>query len=806
MKVTFSDLSSQIPFWHFDQDQDVMVFADGSLGGGFKIQGFDLNCKTEEEINNFNRSIENLLISMEEGLRLQVFYRLTSQVDHLLEKHKRIAQSAPAVYRPIATARIAHLETCANKKSSFFIPEIYLFLRGTPQQYKRRGIFEKRELFERIGKKNYDDHAHKFLRHLKQVETSLTHAGLGPRRIKKREWFGLCFEYLNLERIKRVGKANLREDHGPWAASLSEQLALSDLEVERDCLKIGGPYFKAITLKIPPEGMTYAAMVDNLTKLPFHFWLSQNIEILRQSQEQEALQLKRRVAFAMASGGQNVSDMESESKLGDIEGLLRELMEGSERLLQTNFTVLIWDKDKDELEDKTDQVLRAYREMNQAEGVAETLPSFDIFMSSLPGSCTGMRPLKLKSSNVAHLMPLYAPWSGGDRPICLIPTRENSLFSYDPFAKHLPNWNGLVFGGSGSGKSFCIAQLMLMFYGQEKAPKIVWIDNGASSQRLLEVLDGEFIDLNLNSGHCLNIFDLKDGEEVTSEKIKLVLAVLELILKDDEKKGLPKREKAVLEKAIYQTYESSKSRIPTLSDLKKILDAHQEREMRKYGEILFSWTGNTAYGKMLDGPSNINLAKDLVTIEVQGLSNHLEIKDIFLLLLTSFFQKEAASDMARPYLLIVDEAERLFKTEMAKQFIITCYRTWRKYNAGIYSISQNYRDFLADDEIRDALMPNTSSVFILRQKKIDWWHFQKTFDFNDAQVDAIKSLEVVKGEYSELFLLQDEEQAILKLVPEPLSYWICTSDGNDKAMIEEMEKKHPELSKIEIAKRLSVGF
>ena len=77
-------------------------------------------------------------------------------------------------------------------------------------------------------------------------------------------------------------------------------------------------------------------------------------------------------------------------------------------------------------------------------------------------------------------------------------------------------------------------------------------------------------------------------------------------------------------------------------------------------------------------------------------------------------------EMERPTQLIVDEAERLFKTELAKQFVITCYRTWRKYNAGIWAISQNYRDFLSDPEVRDALMPNSTNVIILRQRKIDW--------------------------------------------------------------------------------------
>lgn len=238
-----------------------------------------------------------------------------------------------------------------------------------------------------------------------------------------------------------------------------------------------------------------------------------------------------------------------------------------------------------------------------------------------------------------------------------------------------------------------MSQLMLMFYGQNPPPRIFWIDNGASSERLLEVLDGEFVDLNLNSGICINVFDLPKGEKPDAARLKLILAVLEAILKEPEQKGLGKRTRAMLEEAVLECYRIITNRLPYLSDLKKLLDKHPDIEMQKFGQILGSWVEDAAYGQLLDGPTNIDLTKDLVTIEVQGLTNHPELKDIFLLLLTSYIQDMAAADISRPYMLVVDESERLFKAELAKQFVITCYRTWRKYNAGIWCISQNYRDF-----------------------------------------------------------------------------------------------------------------
>lgn len=797
-------LGERLPFWHLDED--LTVFNDGSLGAGFRLGGYDISCASPEEINQFSRNVEHLLVSCPEGIRLQLFYRLTPNVEDVLKNHEEVSKDCAPVYQEVRGARINFFRETA-RSGGFFIPEIYLFVRSEALLFKKKKLFEKQTQYEQVTRHRYEEHKEKFLRLLNQLESSLKTCKVDPVRLIKNEWFALVFSYLNFSRGETLGVPELRSSMGPLSQSVVSQLLLADAEVKRDAIQIGENFFRVLTLKTLPEGRTMAAMVDEFTKLPFHFWVSQNISILNQRKEIEKLELNRRVAHSMASGAKNVSDLESESKLSQIEELLRELMEGSERLVSMDFNVILWAQDMSDLEEKTDEVLKAFRSMGQAEGLVETLAGFDAFLSAAPSVCAGFRHKKLKSSNAAHLMPLYASWRGNDRAVCVLPNREGALFSLDPFAKSLPAWNGLVFGQTGSGKSFTLCQLMLQFYGQTPRPRIVWIDNGASSERLLEVLDGEFIDLTLESGITMNMFDLEPGEkEPSSAKIKLILAVLELILKDQDQKGLPKREKALLEEAIFDVYKRTGDRLPTLSDLKLLLENHSVLEMKRYAQILFSWTGNTAYGKMLDRQTNIQLTKDLVTIEIKGLANHSELKDILLLLLTSFIQDAAASDMTRPYLMICDEAERFFKSgELSKQFIITCYRTWRKYRASIYCLSQNYRDFLSDPELADALLPNTTSVIILRQRKIDWKDFQEAFDFNDAQVEAVKSLEIVKGKYSEFFYMQDENQAILRLVPEPLSYWICTTDGNDKARIQEMEQKYPGLPKIEILKKLAFG-
>lgn len=266
---------------------------------------------------------------------------------------------------------------------------------------------------------------------------------------------------------------------------------------------------------------------------------------------------------------------------------------------------------------------------------------------------------------------------------------------------------------------------------------------------------------------------------------------------------MPKREKALLEEAIFHTYRKCENRIPTLTDFKETLKSHSNQSLRDFSEILFSWTGSTAYGKMLDGQTNIQLSKDLVTIETKGLDVYPDLQNVFLLLLTDFIRNEAAKDLRRPYLLIIDEAWKLFETKSGLSFTLEAYRTFRKFNGGIWCISQNYKDFLSSQEIKNAIFPNTTSIFVLRQRKIDWKDFQEAMDLNNNEIEVIKSLEIVKGKYSEFYYMQDEKRAVLRLTPDPLSYWICTSDGNDKSKISDLQSQFPDLSKIEILQKLA---
>ncbi|MCB0308578.1 MAG: TraC family protein [Bdellovibrionales bacterium] len=789
-----NSLGDQLPFWH--PHQNYMVYEDGSLGASFKLQGLDISLATPETINSISQSLSNLIKSASEGLRLQFFYRLTPNVSDLIEQHATQSRESIDAYQVIQKARLEQLKS-KQSNHQFFSPELYIFIRSQTHTFSKTNFWQSTSKFVQITEKEFDSHLSLFERNVKQIESSLGHVGLKPTPLNIGKWFLLLYETLNLDRSLRIGSLQYRSHQ-----DFTQQLTLTDVIVHPSSIQIGKLHFRSISLHTLPEGFSYASMIDQLLKLSFHCWISQSIEIPNLKKEMEKLEVQRRLTHSMASGANKVRDLESETKLQQVEELSKELLEGSEKLIHCGINIVIWDEAKVALEEKSDEVLKNLTRMNQCEGIVETYAGFEAFMSNLPGMCKPFRKKKMKSSNAAHLVPAYGYWQGNQRPVCLLPNRDLVPFSLDPFAPELPNWNGMVFGGSGSGKSFTISQLMLQFYGQKPTPKIVWIDNGASSKRLLEVLGGEFIDLHIDSKLCLNMFDLPKGQkEPSPSKIKLILAVLETILKDFDQKGLPKRDKALLEELIFKTYEVC-PHTPTLSDFRKHLMEHESPSMKAYAQTLYPWTGNTPYGKLLDGQSTVNINKDLVTIEIKGLDTFEDLQNVFLLLFTDFIQSEASRELSRPYLLIIDEAWKLFETPSGLSFTLEAYRTFRKFNAGIWAISQNYKDFLSSQEMANAIFPNTTSTFILKQRGIDWNDFQATLQLSDTEVHAVQNLSMKKGEYSELFYMQDMHRTILKLMPDPLSYWICTTDPQDKKRISDIQQQFPTLNTLEVLKHI----
>ncbi len=451
--------------WHFFGNY--MVFGDGSLGCGFKIKGKDVSCATADEINQFTRKLENLITGLGTGTSLQILYKLTPKVDSLVEEHLSLSRNCPLEgYRKIMEGRTSHLKS-HREMGYFFEPEIYCFLKGLPFAFRKQGIFQKTKPFTKAQAKDFETHVERFERTVSHLESSLKDGQLFKSRLSSKEWFELLYEHFNLSRSEVHRVPELKGPRAFSPSSLLSQFLLSDIHLSSHDVMVGSYKFRAVSLRTLPDE-TYSGLIRELLALPFHCWISQVVKVCDQTREYNVLQLKRRIAHSMASSERNhVQDLESESKLGQIEGLLSDIIDSSEKVVEADLNVIIWGKTTRELDEKCDEVLRTFKSLNHSEGLVETFATLDTFLKTTPGLCQTNRPKKMKSSNLSHLLPVFSFWRGNNKPTCLVTNRDHVLVSIDPFAPELPNWNGFVIGSSGSGKSFTISQLILMFIGDQ---------------------------------------------------------------------------------------------------------------------------------------------------------------------------------------------------------------------------------------------------------------------------------------------------------------------------------------------------
>jgi L-arabinose isomerase len=69
-------------------------------------------------------------------------------------------------------------------------------------------------------------------------------------KVSEKEWFDLCFDYLNMSRIEKYGRPEFREEEELFSSPLVDQLTLSDVEVFLDHLRVGDSLFRTITMKL----------------------------------------------------------------------------------------------------------------------------------------------------------------------------------------------------------------------------------------------------------------------------------------------------------------------------------------------------------------------------------------------------------------------------------------------------------------------------------------------------------------------------------------------------------------------------
>jgi len=805
-------LAEQLPYWEFfNEPFGHLALNDGSLVAGLNLGLKDIECLDDQEINQFTAQLRSVLNSVSEETSVQFHLKVNSDFSETISNHiERKRTDCHELILDIASHRENQLLNDL-KSGTLYRPRLFAFVKTKLIQPKKAAFFSKPELFSKNAVESYGETLESLSQNIESIRSFFESCGLKAEQLTRKEIIQHIYAFFNPKRHEHEPSPEvvLNNDRdlpeevltdSPWLSSQSprEQLVFGDLLLNYDQFTLDGYYHRVITLKTLPE-VTFAGQLSAFLRMPFHYDLFLSFEVPSQADEMSKLQQKRKMAHSLASTqAGKASDLESESKLTSTEELIRELLNSGQRIYAAQMTIVLKapadTHGAKELNRQCREVLGRFRSLNGAEGLEESVGAWKIVKGNLP--CAPMnleRARKMKTNNLADFLPLYGPREGDRDPVVILRNRMNGLISFDSFDSGLPNYNCLVTGSSGAGKSFL--NNCILMQEMARSLRVFIIDIGGSYKKLTESLGGQYLDVNLSPEYQMNPFHIPDATaEPSNQKLKSLIAVIESMITEDSSTRLPKLERVLLEKAIIELYEERRKikKVPILSDLAEKLNKSSEDKMKNIGKMLYMWTGDRPFGRLLDGLGSLRTDASICTFDLKGLSSHPDLQSVMILILTDFILNQVEGDKTSRKRIILDEAWELLKSPAAASFMEYCARTLRKTGSGITFITQGVEEIVASP-IGAAILNNTATKFIMLQRG-DTKVLAQTLKLNQQEVNLIHSLEQRKGTFSEGFLIEGDHRQVVRVYPSPTEYWLSTSDAQDNAHIESLKSQGLNLS------------
>jgi len=693
--------------------------------------------------------------------------------------------------------------------TSLYRPELLLFVRVASTAEKKRSLmkslFGKEEAFRKETEAAYTESLEVLSQNVESLSSSLAAAGFHAKVAARCDIMGAIYKFLNPKRSTSepmpvipedgLAGAQLEKDmllENPWLAEHSprERLSFGDLTQDYQGFVLDSTQHRIITLKTLPE-ITFAGMLSNFLRMPFHYELILSVEVPPQSGEMTKLNQKRRMAHSLAvTHGNKVSDLESETKLNSTEELIRDLLNSGQRIYAVQMSLVlkapVGREGTKTLNRNVREALSRFRSLSGAEGLEESVGSWKITKGNLPAAPLSLeRARKMKTNNLADFLPVYGPNEGDADPAVIFKNRLGGIVAYNPFDSGLSNFNSLVTGASGAGKS--VLNNFILMQEATRCLRTFVIDIGGSYQKLTKALGGQYLEVDLSGLYRLNPFHLRDPlQEPSAQKLKSLLAVLECMFTDEGAARLTKLDRALLEKALVELYEKKRreGKVPTLSDLSQHLEKSAESSLRPFSKLLYSWTGERSYGRLLDGEGSLRTDAPICTFDLKGLSNYPDLQSVMILILTDFILAQIEGDRLFRNRIILDEAWQSLKIPAAANFMEYCVRTARKIGlgSGITFITQGVEEIVTSP-IGAAIIGNTATKFVMLQRG-DSDILRDALKLNEQELALIYSLEQRKGHFSEGFMIKGDSRQVIRINPQPLEYWLSTSDGADNQYLE----------------------
>jgi len=529
-------------------------------------------------------------------------------------------------------------------------------------------------------------------------------------------------------------------------------VAPSSIEAKNSYIKIGERFAKSYFVFSYPRYLStgWLSPIINLNipmDISFHLYPVGSEQILKK--------LRKRVTEVQAEIGEReekglIREPALETAYGDLEDLRSKLQTAQERMFRLGLYITVYGKTENELMD-IETKLRSILESRLIYIKPALYQQKQGFICSSPYNLDPLNVSTLmNTSPLSSIFPFISFDLSSNEGILYGINRHNySLVLFDRFT--LANHNSVIFGTSGSGKSYAI-KLEILRYLMLGVACIV-IDPENEYKALSDAVDGSNFNISLSSSHHLNPFDLappredEKPEDVLRASVNSLVCLIRIMFE-----GLSADEKGIIEIALYETYAAKditpdsdpklwgteESPFPLMGDLEEILLTMEGAE--SLVKRIQSFTKGT-YANFFNQPSNVDMKNRLVVFGVRNMEDELRPMAIFVIL--KYIWKTVTSKMQKR-LLVVDEAWWLMKNIDSASFLFGTVKRARKYWLGVTTVTQDVNDFMKS-EYGQPIITNSAMKLLMKQSPATIDVVKKTFDLTEEEKLSLLETSVGEG-------------------------------------------------------------
>ena len=474
------------------------------------------------------------------------------------------------------------------------------------------------------------------------------------------------------------------------------------------------------------------------------------------------------------------------------------------KYLKVNFSMYLWSPKHAVLENNIDLVRKEFqRSKIKLNYLTASLKDF--YLANCPGNCSSMNKVHrfiIPTNAISTFINCETTASKSTSGILFCDVVHEEPVRVDlwdsPLKKGLiVNRNRLIFGPSGTGKSFLVNHIVSQYY--EQGHHVVIMDIGNSYKKLCLLVGGYYLEYEEENPLKFNPFDF---EEFSIDKKEFLTSLILFLWKGSDNKP-SREEKNVLSKYLDSFFENIKNSNGAIVPNFNTFYEHVEKNDIAGGAAFFnknSFLFSTIdfykggdYDFVLNADVRMDfLHKRFIVFELDNIKDHPILFPLIIMLLIETTMDKIRNLPGIKKSIFIDECWKPLSQGQMVKFIKYLYKTIRKFYGEIAIATQDIDDIINTDA-GPAMINNTDTFLLLsHKKKLSLKDkFSKYLSFTESDVSKLYATDK-----RQVFIKMGNLSNVYKVKVSPERYACYSSNGDEN---EEIYKTYKETENIKMA-------